>query len=86
MVNEVVSTPTKDYAEYWAVQVVLVRVLQSAGLKVDVRDRLPLFRLWHTVSTRITGTRSFNILQLIQALVHMRMKGMEPAHDGKKYT
>lgn len=78
--------PTKDYSEYWAIQVVLVRVLQSAGLKVDVRDRLPIFRLWSIVNQRITGTKKVNILQLLQSLVELRKKGNEPPNDGKKYT
>lgn len=85
MTDEVSSTPIKDYSEYWAIQVVLVRILQSSGVTVNVKDRLPLFRLWTVVSSRMTGAKQHNILQLIQALVHMRMKGMEPEHDGKKY-
>ena len=85
MQNEVL-TPSKDYTEYWATQVVLIRMLQSAGLKVDIRDRLPIFRLWQVVGRRMTGNRAYHILQLLQALVNMRQKCMEPPHDGKRYT
>jgi len=76
----------KDYSEYWGMQVHLVRILQSADMRVDIRDRLPLFRLWLVVDRRMTGSRKNNILQLIQSLIHMRMKGLEPPHEGGKYT
>ena len=76
----------KDYSEYWGMHIQFVRILKSAGLKVDIRDRLPLFRLWHVVNSRMTGARRANVLQIIQGLVNMRLKGLEPPNDGKKYT
>lgn len=83
--NVEVVAPPKDYSEYWEAQVLTVRILQNAGLKVGVRDRLPLFRLWLLVSDRMTGARRDNLLQLLQALVKMRTMGMEPPHNGKLY-
>jgi hypothetical protein len=80
------SLSTKDYSEYWGVQVLLVRILKTLGIKVDIRDRLPLFRLWNIVNSRMTGAKKHNILQLIQSLVHMRQKNMEPPNDGKRYV
>lgn len=84
MPNEVLRQP-KGYSEYWEAQVLLVRILQNSGLKVGVKDRLPVFRLWNLVSKRMTGVRQINLLQLLQALVLMRTQGMEPPHDGKVY-
>lgn len=77
---------TKDYTEYWEAQVLLVRILQNSGLKVGVKDRLPIFRLWNIVATRMTGARQHNVSLLLQALVIMRGKGMEPPHKGNTYT
>lgn len=81
-----VLSPPKDYTEYWEAQVLTVRILQNAGLKVGVKDRLPIFRLWYVVSNRMTGSRRSNLLQLLQAMVKLRAMGMEPPHDGKVYT
>lgn len=75
----------KDYSEYWGAQVSLVRILQKCGVNVDVRDRLPIFRLWLIINQRMTGPKKENILQLLQSLRNMRLKGLEPEHDGKKY-
>jgi hypothetical protein len=81
-----VLTPPKDYTEYWEAQALLVRILQNSGLKVGIKDRLPIFRLWLLVNSRMTGARQVNLLQLLQALVNMRMKGMEPPNNGKTYV
>lgn len=81
-----VDTTGKDYTEYWGVQYLIVRILQRAGLKVSPRDRLPIFRLWNIVRNRITGAKAENLCQLLQALLNMRMKGMEPPHNGQQYT
>ena len=86
MQNSEVLAPPKDYTEYWEAQVLTVRILQNSGLKVGVKDRLPVFRLWLLVNGRMTGARKFNLLQLLQALVKMRTMGMEPPHNGKVYT
>lgn len=81
-----VLAPPKDYSEYWEAQVLLVRILQNSGLKVGVKDRLPIFRLWLIVSKQMTGARQANLLQLLDALAKMRGKGMEPPHNGKIYV
>jgi hypothetical protein len=86
MTGTIQPTSGKDYSEYWGVQIQLVRILQHCGVKVDIKDRLPLFKLWNIVNTRMTGIRRRNILLLLQSLVHMRMKGMEPENDGKRYS
>lgn len=80
------SLVVKDYSEYWGVQILLVRILQNSGLKVDPKSRLPIFRLWLLVKSRMTGAKAPNILQLLTALLNMRIKGMEPPNDGKKYV
>lgn len=79
-------SPPKDYTEYWEAQVLTVRILQNSGLKVGVKDRLPLFRLWLLVDQRMAGTRRINLLILLQALVKMRTMGLEPPNNGKIYT
>lgn len=83
--DEVLSPP-KDYTEYWEAQVLLVRILQNSGLKVGVKDRLPIFRLWLLVNGRMTGARKDNLLQLLNAMTKMRTMGMEPPHNGKTYV
>jgi hypothetical protein len=82
--TEVVAPP-KDYTEYWEAQTLIVRILQNSGLRIGVKDRLPVFRLWLLVDSRITGVRRNNLLILLQALVRMRTMGMEPPHNGKTY-
>lgn len=82
--DEVLSPP-KDYSGYWEAQVLAVRILQSSGLKVGVKDRLPVFRLWLLVSNRMTGARQANLLQLLNAIAKMRTEGLEPPHNGKTY-
>lgn len=85
MTNSAEVLPPKDYTEYWEAQVLTVRILQNSGLKVGVKDRLPLFRLWLLVNTRITGARKDNLLQLLNAMTKMRVDGKEPPHNGKTY-
>lgn len=80
------SKTGKEYAEYWEAQVLTVRILQNSGLKVGVKDRLPLFRLWLLVDIRMTGARRTNLLQLLQAMITMRTMGLEPPNNGKTYT
>jgi hypothetical protein len=82
--DEVLAKP-KDYSEYWGAQISLVRILQRNGLRVDIKDRLPLFRLWILVSNRMTGDRAKNIFQLIQFLLNLRRNGKEPPYNGKRY-
>lgn len=77
---------SKEYAEYWEAQVLTVRILQNSGLKVGVKDRLPIFRLWLLVDNRMTGARRTNLLQLLEAMVKMRTIGLEPPHNGKTYV
>jgi hypothetical protein len=81
-----VLAPPKDYTEYWEAQVLLVRILQNSGLRVGVKDRLPIFRLWLLVTSRITGAKQVNLLQLLNAMAKMRISGREPPHNGKTYT
>ena len=73
-------------SDYWRLQVYLKQKKQSAGIRVGVRDRLPLFRLWLIVDRRITGARKYNILHVMDQLVALRKAGREPPHDGNKYT
>lgn len=80
---EVIPDP---HAEYWEAQVLLVRILQNSGLKVGIKDRLPLFRLWILVDTRMTGIRRTQLLQMLATLVKLRTDGKEPPHKGNKYT
>jgi hypothetical protein len=80
-----VQTPTKDYSEYWEAQVLLVRILQNSGVKVGIKDRLPIFRLWQVVSKKMAGNRATTILKLLDSLVRMRQNGEEPPNTGKKY-
>jgi hypothetical protein len=80
------AAASKDYTEYWEAQVLLVRILQNSGLRVGVKDRLPIFRLWNIVAKRMTGVRQHNVLLLLQALVQMRGRGIEPPHNGKTYV
>jgi len=75
-----------DYADYWEAQVLAVRILNSCGVKVGVKDRLPLFKLYRVVSSRMTGVRQSNLLQLLRQLVDLRIQGLEPPHNGKKYV
>ncbi len=82
---EVVQQP-KEYSEYWEVQVLIVRILQNSGLKVGVKDRLPLFRLWLLVTNRMTGARRDNLLTLLNQLTKLRISGLEPPHNGKTYV
>lgn len=88
MPNEkAIATPTtKDYSEYWEAQVLTVKILQNSGLKIGVRDRLPVFHLWLLVSNRMTGTRQDNLLKLLDSMVKLRGEGKEPPHNGKVYT
>lgn len=79
------NNKNKDYSKYWETQVLLVRILQNSGIRVGIKDRLPIFRLWHVVSTRMSGRRANNLLQLLQYIVDMRKRGMEPLHNGKQY-
>lgn len=80
-----IQIPTKECTEYWEAQVLTVRILQNSGLKVGVKDRLPLFRLWLLVDSRMTGARRSNLLQLLQKMVELRTMGSEPEHNGKAY-
>ena len=75
-----------DYSDYWEAQVLAVRILNACGVKVGVKDRLPIFRLYRVVSDRMTGAKQNNLQQLLRQLVHLRTQGMEPPHNGKKYT
>lgn len=74
---------TKD--RYWELQITLVRLLQSAGLRVDVKDRLPIFRLFRVVTTRMTGAKAAQILGLLTELVTLRKAGLEPPFVRGKY-
>lgn len=86
MQNNEELSPPKDYTEYWEAQVLTVRILQNSGLRIGVKDRLPIFRLWRLIDNRMTGARKDNLLQLLQALVNMRKAGLEPPHNGTTYT
>lgn len=77
--------PPKDYTEYWEAQVLLVRILQNSGLKVGVKDRLPLFRLYLLVDRRMTGTRRVKLIELLEVLAKLRISGGEPPNDGMTY-
>jgi hypothetical protein len=81
-----IEIATKECAEYWEAQVLTVRILQNSGLKVGVKDRLPIFRLWLFVNERMTGSRRSNLLQLLQRMVELRTMGLEPQHNGKTYV
>lgn len=81
-----VQVASKGYAEYWEAQVLTVRILQNSGLKVGVKDRLPIFRLWLLVDSRMAGARRSNLLQLLQRMVELRRMGLEPQHNGKTYV
>lgn len=81
-----ILSPTKNYAEYWEAQVLFVRILQNSGLKVGIKDRLPLFRLWLVVDTRMTGVRRAELLNMIEILVALRKEGKEPPHKADKYV
>lgn len=78
-------TTTKNYDEYWEAQVLTARILQSCGLTVSVRDRLPLFKLRVLVEKRMTGVRRENLLKLFDAMVKLRIAGKEPPFKGIKY-
>jgi hypothetical protein len=84
--NLIASPTTKDYAEYWEAQVIFVRLLQNSGLKVGVKDRLPLFKLRLLIDARMTGVRKEQLIKLLDLLVSLRTKGLEPPHKGNKYT
>lgn len=78
--------PPKDYTEYWEAQVLTVKILQNSGLKVGVKDRLPIFRLWLVVNSRMTGARKDTLVKLLDTMLRLRMKGREPTHNGKVYN
>ena len=74
-----------DYSEYWGAQILLVRYLQQMGVRTDVKDRLPIFRLWQIIQSRMTGKRAEHLLQLLNKLTQLRLNGMEPPHKDGKY-
>jgi len=75
-----------DYSDYWKVQAELIFALKKLGLKVDISDRLPVFRLWTIITKRVTGARQTYLLELLDSLVKLRTQGREPPNDGKKYS
>lgn len=83
---QVPATVIKDYSEYWEAQILFVRILQNSGLKVGVKDRLPLFKLWLLVENRMTGVRRSELLNMIDILVALRKVGREPPHKANKYV
>jgi len=76
---------TNDYSAYWEAQVLFVRILQASGLKVGVKDRLPLFKLWTLIDKRITGKRRVELMSMIDIMVQLRKQGKEPPHKANKY-
>jgi hypothetical protein len=78
-------TTTRDYSEYWEVHYLLIRVLRRLGVVLNSKGRLPLFRLWIKISTRMQGDRQKFILKIIQALVSLRIQGKEPPHNDRVY-
>jgi len=79
------QTSPNDYSEYWSSQVLIVRTLQQIGIRVDVKDRLPIFRLWRIIQERMVGQRAEHLLQLLNKLTELRKQGMEPPHKEGKY-
>lgn len=79
------TAASKDYSEYWGVQVLIVRTLQHTGIKVDIKDRLPIFRLWRVIQSRMVGKRGDQLLQLLNKLTELRKNGLEPPHQEGKY-
>jgi hypothetical protein len=72
--------------KYWEAQIILVRLLVQLGIKVDVKDRLPIFRLYTTIPNRCTGAKRQEILALLTYLNDLRKAGFEPKHKDGKYV
>lgn len=78
-----------DLGEYWKVQVELVNILGRLGFSIQATDRIPTFwfrlRLKQAVEN---GDQEIldEAVRLLDALVELRVRGVEPPNDGKRYV
>lgn len=72
--------------KYWQLHIAACQALLELGIRVHVKDRLPLFKLWNEVPKRSVGAKADNVLALIEALLQLRKAGVEPPHKGPRYV